>query len=246
MIRYLEEYPAESEHSIIQHANTPIVERSFAVKLGSVDGIDIVWIGRIDLGVEDMKGPWVFDHKTSKIGGANYGQEFTNSSQFKGYVFALRQALGLEVKGAIVNSLICREPTRTGKNLEFCRHKVQFDEDHLTEWRENTLQTISDFFYDVKRGYFPMQTTQCIGKYGKCHFFDTCSLAPAARQSWLMTGAFENDTFSPLKRRESEIDIHLIRKLTPTANWQTPAVQPVSIPPNDFSVNKLLTDILNQ
>jgi hypothetical protein len=200
---------------ILTHKNKPIVEEPFAVPLGVVSmgskKIKVIWIGKLDLGVTEVDNEiWVIDHKTSSVGGDYYFAEYPTSNQMKGYTYSLRHILGKAVKGAQVNAIFVRKPTRTGKGIETARAKFAFDDDTLEEWKVNTLYIVSDFLHSYQREFFTMETKQCVHRFGACQFQPICQMSPSTRLQWLESGEFREDTFSPL--HEDEIDLEKFMK----------------------------------
>lgn len=191
------------------------VEEPFALPLGTVDGKKVVWTGRIDLPVVQHGDFFVGDHKSSSIGGENISVEHQNSSQFKGYSWAFKKKYGVDVKGAMVNYLIVRKPTITGKGkgLEFRRDNIYFEPEIIEEWQFNTLALVKRLLDSHKQGYFPMHTKQCVQKYGKCDYHDVCLMVPKARLPYLYnTEVYEQNAWTPTQ--PDEIDFTSILAMT--------------------------------
>lgn len=207
--RTLEAY--NREHAIedwktVTYEGKPVVEQAFAVKLGTIGKIKVVWTGRIDLCIEQQGKIWVVDHKTSSQGGQYITMGYTNSSQFKGYAYAMQKLLNRPVQGALVNLLVTRKPTKTGTQNEFMRPRLFYSPDTLVEWQKNTLHLLSDCLRDVERNYFPMRTTQCITRYGKCRYHEVCALDISSRENLLSSGMFKKDDWTPMRPDEVDVD----------------------------------------
>lgn len=216
-----------------------IVEEGFAVPLGVIGNIKIVWKGRLDLCVKDPDHAiWVMDNKTTSIGGDYFMHEYFTSNQMKGYTWACRKILGQAVKGARINALIARKPTKTGKGIEFKRGNFAFDEEVLEEWVLNTLHLVGDFLHSLERGYFTMQTTQCIGRYGLCQFLDTCRLSPETRLQELSSESYKSDVFDPL--HDDAIDLEAIANAPIPSNYQRMDASPQSPEPMNAVMAELL------
>jgi hypothetical protein len=187
----------------------PYVERSFAVFLGNVEygnpetelfeSIPVFYTGRIDLIVVWDGKICPLDHKTTSMMGARFFDEFYNGQQPIGYAWAVQKTFGVEVDGFVVNALACRKPTKTGKGIEFDRMKFAIDPERIVEWEINTLTIIQDMVEDHSRGYFPMETKWCVGKYGKCPYFEVCTLPHSSRHKMLGSGLYRDVTWSPLE-----------------------------------------------
>lgn len=190
-----------------------VVEEGFSIPLGQVGRYKIVWKGRIDLGVKERNGAiWTFDNKSTTMSGEYFLDEYHVSNQMKGYTFSLKHLFpNLEVQGAVINSLVCRKITKTGKGIEFIRSKFMYDDDIIAEWQHNTLELIGDFIHSYERGYFPMQTTQCVRKWGRCPYMSVCVKNPKTRFQDLYSTDFRDDVFDPL--HEDALDLEKIRTM---------------------------------
>lgn len=84
------------------------VEIEFEVPIPGLDGV--VYQGRIDLIVEDEYGYWLVDHKTT----AQLAQTewLALDDQCSSYAWAIKQQLGLEVRGVIYNELRKKAPRK--------------------------------------------------------------------------------------------------------------------------------------
>ena len=207
MDTYLRTHPSE-KFSIIDIGGKPVIEQSFACEIGTINGIKIIWTGRMDLGIELDKRLVVLDHKTTSMGGEGYFSEFYTSNALKGYAFALGQISGRPCNTAIINALICRKATTSGKGkgMEMLRSNlITFENDTLLEWRESVLAIIEDFFANIDRGFFPMHTKHCVGKFGRCDMFDVCTLPPSSRYAMLNSSLYTVDKWNPLHANELDL-----------------------------------------
>lgn len=198
--RYNVQYKDEP-FQLVELKGNKLVEEPFALPLGIVDGIKIVWTGVIDLPSAWSGELFVMDHKSSSIGGDYFFQDFINSSQMMGYCWVIREQYKIKVHGAVINALFVKKPPKTEKAkdpISFVRQKIYFENDRLDEWRDNTLRDIQDFLTYYKEGYYPMHTTQCIRKYGACPYFNVCNLIPQARGAYLASAVFRDDTWDPI------------------------------------------------
>ncbi len=157
----------------------------------------ILWTGRIDLVISWDSKLWVLDHKTSSRGGETFFDDFYLSQPQQGYVWALSQLLDRPIAGSVVNAFICRKPTKSGISVEYDRRRYEYSPEQLSEWEHNTLTLATDFLHHLSRGFFPMETKWCFGKYGKCKYFDVCRLPSALRPTALAMDTFRNVTWSP-------------------------------------------------
>ena len=163
-----------------------------------IDTVQIFWIGKIDMVVDYNGNKFVFDHKTTSRLGYSFWGQFPTSRQMQGYTWAVGEILGELPKGVEINCIAGRKPTKTGTGTEFARQKFYYTPETIEEWKQNTLELCSDLLYNFRRGKFPMNTDQCMAKYGTCPYLDCCSLPPKQREMFLATDHYTDNTWSPL------------------------------------------------
>jgi len=203
--------------------NKPMVELSFSVPLftwkGRLDDKDVVipiiYTGRIDLPVVLDGQLYVMDHKTTSMLGAQFFERMKMSSQPKGYCWAMQKATGKQVAGYVVNAIRTKQPplyvtegrtSSKGKNQSpetwwnesLQRERYHLQPNELEEWEQNTIALVNQFFKNYQAGYFPMKTTQCTN-FGRCPYYDVCSLASEDRGVMLNSGRFTENVWTPLQ-----------------------------------------------
>ena len=196
---YNNQHVSEPFTTLLDSNNNPLVELSFAVPIGEVNGIPCVWAGKIDVAIMWENRYWVLDHKTTSILGGTYFNQFYNSNQMIGYCWALQHLINQKVAGALINVLAIRRPTKTGKSMEFVRQRFEYPSSRIEEWQDNTLSIIEQFFHMCDKNEFPMHSQWCVGKFGMCPYFDVCTVPAEQREMMLMSGLYEDITWSPLK-----------------------------------------------
>lgn len=155
-----------------------------------VKTVYVEWTGRIDDIVELDGMIWVRDYKTTSMGGPTYFEEFKMSGQPVGYAWAAKQLTDLPISGFLLDCAIVRKPTRTGKGVEFQRQRYPYTQNKLDEWHVNTLNLITEFVSNIKSRTYPMRTKSCVGKFGKCQYFDVCTLPQDFRRTMLYGSDF--------------------------------------------------------
>jgi hypothetical protein len=208
-----------------------IIERPFELPLGVlvmdawiklpnwetpkyVKEIHVAWAGRIDRIVGSEPFNRVQDHKTTSIGGDQYIQSFQLSTQTLGYVWAARQMWpDLDIRGFQLNAIHLKKPSgstglmskgpRGGEPaLNFFRANYDYPPQRINEWQENMMMIIDDFAHNLVRGHFPMYTNHCFNKFGRCPYFDVCSIDnPEVRIRMLHSDAFKPVTWDPTSGR---------------------------------------------
>lgn len=179
-----------------------------AVKDKTVLTISLEWTGIIDMLTELHDGFYVVDHKTTSILSQDFFDGFEIAMQPTGYYTACKAAFpDLPVKGFMVNVLACRKPVAsitksgrptTSKPFEALRRQYRYSDWHEAEFKRDALALVEELFANIVNGFFPRKTQWCIGKYGKCPFFDVCSLPPKSRESMLASDIYVSNTWKPV------------------------------------------------
>ena len=162
----------------------------FDTRIGYVCGY---WSGRVDAVVKYKDRLWILDHKTSSMLGDKFLDDKLRSNQFLGYWFLLndtiRKQFGENLAGVLLN-VIC-----TGrKEVAFETYEVPFAEWQIQEWFEETkinLGKIINYLVNITEIDNPRALQErelCVGKYGKCPFFDVCNTTENARKSIIEHG----------------------------------------------------------
>jgi hypothetical protein len=207
--KYHSEYGLET-FDVLMHNGQPFVEQPFAIYLGEVLGIKIIYIGRMDLGIQDGHRKFIMDHKTTSMLGEGFWMDAAMSEQQRGYCYAFKECTGEEPYGYIINAIATRKPSKTGTSIEFQRKTfmTRFPEGQLDEWKENVLQQIEGFLWTLDRcnrpdtqtvfGNIPRHHKHCINKYGTCHFYRVCEKPPEQRLQVLYGPDYKANDWSPL------------------------------------------------
>lgn len=174
-----------------------------------LETIQILFTGKIDRLCKKKGQLYILDHKTTSMGGAGFFEEFYTGLQFKGYTYAAQQLTGEEVAGAVINALFTLKPTRTGKGTTFARQTIQYHPSLIAEWKTSFISTVKHFIelhmmqpLEHPERAFPQHTQWCKGKYGKCEYFDVCSLPVPQRDSYLFSSMYEDNTWNPLTQED--------------------------------------------
>jgi len=215
--KYNVKYAQESVRVLDMPGGRKACELPFAFQLGVVDGIPIIYVGKIDAIVEDALGVCILDHKTSSVLGPTWWLGESVSPQYDGYAVAVERCAGIRTSGVLINALGVRKPTKTGTAIEFAREFVQIDERRKEEWIENTLHIVSRIYRDAQQGYFPMIRKNCTVKYGTCSHYEVCSIPADNRHVLLNSSSFMDDTWSPLDPIHENATATLIPELSQKA-----------------------------
>jgi hypothetical protein len=164
-----------------------------------IDKLPIFFAGRVDLVFKTSSGELRFmDHKTSSLGGTSLFEPFYTGTQMKGYCWALSHLFGQPVRSYVINALVGRRPTRTGKQFDFLRDVHTFHSEHIAEWEITAHELLDRLFASWLSNSWPMEPRWCVGKFGKCPFFDVCMLPPSQREVMLNSGMFTHNSWNPI------------------------------------------------
>jgi hypothetical protein len=206
MRRYLQLYHTEP-FKVWQHNGKPFVEQSFLFELGMINGLKILYSGRMDLAIEDQHGLWIDDHKTAFQFGNTFWDDMQASAQAVGYCFAFLATTGIKPEGYMINAMRVRKPSKADmalgdegcfQNDDFERQMFHVSNEQLTEWRTDTLALIQDLFFCEERKFYPRMKKWCVSKYGSCQYYHVCHSPAANRHDMLQSSAFMDNDWSPL------------------------------------------------
>lgn len=175
-------------------------DKKDSTELMYINKIHILWTGRLDMAItENDDNVFVLDHKTTSIGGVQFFSDFILSQQMLGYSWALRRLMpARNILGMVVNAIIQRKPTKTGKALEFVRQTYFHQKWMQDEWVQDVMSEISRFVNCLTTGFFPKATKWCFEKYGRCPYHEACTLPPDMRETFINSDEYVNVTWSPL------------------------------------------------
>ena len=224
------------DFKIAAHPKTghPLVEQPFAIDTGrTIQGLRLIYIGRIDRTVRFNEGLFVRDYKTTSMLGDLTWSEAQMSEQLRGYCWAIRETIGeepigycydvLAIRDSIANAVwdevlerIIPPPTKSGApskavplTFESQRFFTKEPAGQLDEWFENMIRQVETFMWLYCRGILPRHHYHCRHKYGLCEFFNVCSLPERSRAAAITSNAFKDNEWSPLyKQNENRIINH--------------------------------------
>jgi hypothetical protein len=206
---YCEQFNDDAMRVTTRPNGEPTVEYSFIIPLADdkgpfqVDGHQMYMCGHLDAYVEFLGDYWVCDYKTSKgTLDDNFFADFSNSYQQKGYMAAAHtlastpsSAIPAPPKGVIITGI------ELGVNYNrFARQQVTWTTMQLNDYLTDLKVLIESAALFADRGRWPHNETQCVGRYGKCPFFDVCAATPPARQR-LLESSFRKSVWDPAASR---------------------------------------------
>jgi hypothetical protein len=219
----------DMQFEVIKDQGKPLVEIAFEVPLAGIDvntniqlpdwpepqrvrTIHVAWSGRIDLVARKNGRNLVVDHKTTSVAGDQYIQSFHLSSQAMGYVWTASKLWPeLNIQSFCLNGIGLRRckddsvpimalgPRGGEAPLTFFQTYYTYSPEMLEQWENNVTAIISDFVHCIVRNFYPQYTNSCFGKYGRCQYFDACTIENLQlRRRFLMSdSAFKPVTWDP-------------------------------------------------
>ena len=175
--------------------------------------IPVIYSGRIDLPLSLNSDIWIMDNKHVGMLGQTFWDEQRMAAQYRGYVWAFEQLTGTRPKGYMVNAVRTKEPplyiTGTGRRGSqspgqwwqdsMQRERFLCEPWKIEEWKNNTIDLVEEFMWHYGRGYMPQKTKWC-SQYGRCPYYDICTITPQDRGVLLQSGQFMDNVWSPLKQ----------------------------------------------
>lgn len=162
-----------------------LTETAFDLK----DDLGFRWGGKIDLVVIYREEPWVMDHKTTARFGDSYWDQFRNSSQMAGYVWAASILHGRPITGVLINCIVTHKIPKPA-SAQLHRAPIYYDAMKIEEWKQSKIRTYQNIYRCMMEEYWPPCWRNCTDKYGKCPFFSVCS-APAETRMNLIAQDYE-------------------------------------------------------
>lgn len=192
IVWYLDHFKDDPAPVHILSDGKPAVEYSFAIPVDN----GITFTGHLDRLVDYAGHSYVMDQKTSgSTIGPSFFDQFNPNVQMSMYTFAGQVALGVPVKGVIIDAAqIAVGFTRFERNF------TMRTEDQLEEWYDNAMYTIQQAQRATRENFFPMNEASC-GNYGGCEFRHICSKSPRVREQFLQSNFVKNDPWDPSARR---------------------------------------------
>lgn len=173
--------------------------------------LPIYFHGFIDLLVRNSHGLiFPLDFKSTSVLGPGYWDDKRAIGQPKGYALALEQLLGIKCHGYMIHAIRTNtppkyvlegKPNKSGeiKKLEdwwndsICDQRFDFGDGELEEWRTNAIAQVEQFLYFYQKSHFPQNKSACVGKYGKCQYYDVCGTFPPEARGTLLSSELYKD-----------------------------------------------------
>ncbi len=157
--------------------------------------IPVYYHGFIDLLVSQRGLLKVMDFKSTSQLGQSYWDDKKAIAQPKGYCHAIQELLSIKPHGYIIRAIRTIPPPKyvtegvPSKKGEFKRISDWWDESlseqsfdlgegETEEWKQNAIEQVKGFLHNYQNQFFPQQKTICVGKYGRCQYYEICGTFP--------------------------------------------------------------------
>lgn len=194
---YLKPITINGELAVEQSFSLPLCKISITDWFDFSGEVTVMWEGKIDLIAHDVRtneiGVW--DHKTTSMLGDSFMDQYLRSNQFNGYLWGAN-TLAESPDFPDINTVGINAICNKAKGAEFKHFTFKRTPWHYrVEFPRFVYEALSSFFQRSSHS----NRFACVGKYGKCEFFDLCEIHPTNRMDALLnSGAYELSTWSPL------------------------------------------------
>jgi hypothetical protein len=94
--------------------------------------------------------------------------------------------------------LTARGPRGGEPALQFFRNYFEYSQERIDQWASNQLTVVEDFVHSLVRNNFPMYTAHCFNKFGRCPYYDVCTIDNVeTRERFLKSDSFKDVTWDP-------------------------------------------------
>jgi hypothetical protein len=203
--RYVRQYEVES-WQIMEANGFPLVERLLWTKIMDYRGVPIHFYANIDKVVKKDNHIWIVDHKTTSMLGDLFQYDMAVSPQMRGYAWVFQQCFGVRPIGYVVDAIRSLAPTdkalsdRTALENwwqnQFRRFGFFLYDWSLEEWHTMTIAWLEQMLRQWENGLWNTNRKSCVGKYGRCQFYDVCTLPPEERPVALQSNLFVENTWT--------------------------------------------------
>lgn len=204
MHRYVRTYEIEP-WTVLETNDRPLLERVLWCPLTHWHSFPVNYFALIDLAVRKPDGIWIKDIKTTSMLGSTFDFDMQVSNQMRGYLWMFHECFDEWPVGYIIDAIRTLSPPATAQKTpqaldawwaqQFRRLPFYTDKDSVEEWHETLLFNLNELFAQHAAGFFPPNRKSCVGKYGRCQFYDVCTLPRHQRAISLASNNFEDNTW---------------------------------------------------
>lgn len=218
LVSYMDTYPMATDH--LQPLRKDSFEYSFAIptKVIHPSGLPFIFCGRIDLLAAYSGLPAIVDEKTTSALGETFSKKWAMRGQFLGYLWAVRQTLGIKVNMAIVRGTAILKTT-----INHLEVPQQYPEHLIDEWAVDLEDSLRDMVRCWEEKRFAKVYGDACATFSKCSYTDLCT----SKKPDIWFSTFARNTWNPILRNpiaESDTAIaHLTSAEIASAGSAAPA-----------------------
>lgn len=127
----------------------PCLEISFAIPIGHVEDIPIVWTGRIPSVIHLNDHLYIMVHKIKCPADGDDFEIYRNTSEMIGYHWAYEQLSPESVKGVLVDSIRVHDMGSEPEHVDFNREFEYYYNGQISEWQTNLVKVVTNFLNSV-------------------------------------------------------------------------------------------------
>jgi hypothetical protein len=128
----------------------PCLEMSFAIPIGHVEDIPIIWIGQIPSVIVLDEKLYVMVCKIRSPADGDDFELYRNTSELIGYHWAYQQIACARVDGTLIDIVRVHDMGFEDEHIEFNREFMFYDQKQLVEWQDNVVTLIGNFLNSAK------------------------------------------------------------------------------------------------
>lgn len=188
---YFQNY-LHDKYVIYRDEHGPFTERSFSINLTET----IELFGQIDFVFKDEVTGLLLpgDHKTSSRLGSEFFNRTKPNHQFTGYLYAAREAFGIDTEFFLINGLMVksRPLTARGSPPSFTRQITRRTKEDFEEFKDVVREAVGNYLRWMDWNRWPLGPVDACANYGGCQYLDVCSQSPEIRQN-ILDAHFEKE-----------------------------------------------------
>ena len=186
---YFKHYADDGLEVLRDEKEMPYIEREVEFIIHEDGEMVIKFHGTIDIILRNVISGQIFigDHKTTAALGAAFYNRIKPNHQYTGYIWAAREALGIETDSFLVNGI---QVAKT--KCEFARQPTQRNEEDFAELKLAMIDASKRILKAKEYDLFPMNAPNACNTYGTCQYYDICSVPKALRETIIQAKYGEN------------------------------------------------------
>lgn len=184
---YFNKWEKNDPYEVLVRDGEALAEQPVSFIMHEDSEMIIEYFGTIDVVLQDAVTGSVLicDHKTTSSLGKEFMNKIDPNFQYTGYVWAAREALGIDTNEFLVNGIQVKPRPKTSRGTipDYVRQVTNRDEKDFEELRMAVLDSVNRYLGWLKANAFPMNAPTPCNLYGACQYHPICSASPRLRQN---------------------------------------------------------------